>query len=397
MDAAFESIKSRPEVEVGLATIFECSSLLCHEADGVKMYAVPVDRKGGLYQYKKTDNIELWKQIAEAFQPDILHIWGSEMTHGLCAMSAMPNVPAVVYLQGLMAQIYKHDEAGISFLEKLRFITIRDIIEAKGIHASNHFEKKRAEIERLIISNVKNVILENDWSEINCKVISPDCRIFHSLLPINRRFASYEWKADEMEPHTIFTVAGGYPIKGHHILLKALAIIKRWYPDVKLYIPGYNPLNDDKGLRKLFTRGYTRYVKNLIKKNNLSNNIFYTGKLSMNEMATYMSKCNVFAMPSAIENHSSTLIEAMMVGAPCVTSYVGGVANYLRHGENGFMYRFDEPETLAGYVMRLFEDSELAARIGRIAMEESRKDRLTINISDDFVNAYTGILKDWKI
>ena len=113
----------------------------------------------------------------------------------------------------------------------------------------------------------------------------------------------------------------------------------------------------------------------------------------MNEMATYMSKCNVFAMPSAIENHSSTLIEAMMVGAPCVTSYVGGVADYLRHGENGFMYRFDEPETLAGYVMRLFEDTELAARMGRTSMEESRKDRLELNIAEDFVNAYTEILK----
>ena len=393
MDAAFESIKSRPEVEVGFATIFECSSLLFHEAEGVKMYAAPANRKRGLYQYKKEENIALWKQIAEDFQPDILNIWGTEMTHGLCAMAAMPNVPAVVYLQGLMAQIYNHDQAGIDLATKIRFTTIRDIIENKGIHANSPFEKKRVEIERQMISIAKNVLLENDWSAINCKAISPDCRIFRSLLPINKHFADFEWNADEMEPHTIFTVAGGYPIKGHHILLKALAIIKRWYPDVKLYIPGYNPLNDDKGRRKLFTRGYTRYVKNLIKKNNLSNNIFYTGKLSMNEMAQYMSRSNVFVMPSAIENHSSTLIEAMMVGAPCVTSYVGGVADYLRHGENGFMYRFDEPETLAGYVMRLFEDSELAAQVGQNALRGARKDRLKLNIAEDFFNAYTAILK----
>lgn len=393
MDAAYESIKDRTDVEVGFATIFDCSTLLRHKAEGVKMYAVPDDRNGDLYKYKKAENIALWKKIADDFQPDILHIWGTEMTHGLCAMAAMPGVPAVVYLQGLMAQIYNHGNSGIHFLEKLRYMTIRDVIESKGIHANSPFEKKRAEIEQQMISKAKNVLLENDWSAINCKAISPDCRIFHSLLPINKYFADFEWNADKMEPHTIFTVAGGYPIKGHHILLKALAIIKRWYPDVKLYIPGYNPLNDDKGLRKVFTHGYTRYVKSLIKKYDLSGNIIYTGKLSMNEMATYMSKCNVFAMPSAIENHSSTLIEAMMVGAPCVTSYVGGVADYLRHGENGFMYRFDEPETLAGYVMRLFEDTQLAARMGRTAMEKSRKDRLELNIAEDFVNAYTEILK----
>lgn len=393
MDAAYESIKHRSDVEVGFATIFECSTMLRHESEGVKMYAVPVDRKGGLYQHEKADNIAIWKQIAEDFQPDILHIWGTEMTHGLCAMAAMPGIPVVVYLQGLMAQIYNHGNSGINFVEKLRHTTIRDVIEAKGIHVNSPFEKKRAEIERQMIIKAKNVILENDWSAINCKAILPDCRIFRSLLPINKSFADYEWNADEMEQYTIFTVAGGYPIKGHHILLKALSIIKRWYPDVKLYIPGYNPLNDDKGIRKLLPRGYTCYVKSLIKKYDLSGHIFYTGKLSMKEMATYMSKCNVFVMPSAIENHSSTLIEAMMVGAPCVTSYVGGVADYLRHGENGFMYRFDEPETLAGYVMRLFEDPEMAVRMGRNAMESSRKDRLTLNIAEDFVNAYSEILK----
>lgn len=392
IDAAYESIKNCPEVKVGFATIYDCSTLLCHEAEGVKMYAVPDDRNEELYLYKKADNIALWKLIADDFQPDILHIWGTEMTHGLCAMAAMPNVPAVVYLQGLMAQIYNHDQSGIDLATKIRYTTIRDIIENKGIHASSPFEKKRAEIERQMISKAKNVLLENDWSAINCKSISPDCRIFHSLLPINKHFADFEWNADKMEPHTIFTVAGGYPIKGHHILLKALAVIKRWYPDVKLYIPGYNPLNDDKGLRKLLPHGYTRYVKSLIKKYDLSGNIIYTGKLSMNEMATYMSKCNVFAMPSAIENHSSTLIEAMMVGTPCVSSYVGGVSDYLRHGENGFIYRFDEPETLAGYVMKLFDDRSLAATIGENAKNSSRSERLSINIAEDFVNAYSSIL-----
>ena len=48
IDAAFEAIKDCADVDVGFATAFECSSLLCNEADGVKMYAVPVSRKSGL-------------------------------------------------------------------------------------------------------------------------------------------------------------------------------------------------------------------------------------------------------------------------------------------------------------------------------------------------------------
>lgn len=392
LDAAYEKIKDYPDLEIGLASIHNCSNLLCHESKGIKMYVVPNDLKGGLYQYKKEENLKLWKKIAEDFHPDIIHIWGDEMAHSLCALMAMPDIPAVVYLQGLMAQIYNHGHSGIDFLTKLRFTSIRDIIENKGIHINSPFEKKRKALENEIIRRAGNVILENEWSALNCKVINPSCHIFKSLLPINNYFANYEWSSEKAEPHSIFTVAGGYPIKGHHILLSALAILKRSYPDVKLYIPGYNPLNDDKGMRRLFPHGYTKYVRHLIKKNNLAENIVFLGKLSLKEMAESMSKCNVFVMPSAIENHSSTLIEAMMVGTPCVSSYVGGVSDYLKHGKNGFMYRFDEPETLAGYVMKLFDDRSLAATIGENAKNSSRSERLSINIAEDFVNAYSSIL-----
>ena len=42
--------------------------------------------------------------------------------------------------------------------------------------------------------------------------------------------------------------AANYPIKGLHMLLKALTIVKAYYPDVKLFIPGtpLRPVNSDK-------------------------------------------------------------------------------------------------------------------------------------------------------
>lgn len=393
MDAAFEKIKAFPEVQMGLASVHDCSSLLKHEVDSVKMYAVPNDLKGGLYQYKKNDNLQLWAKIAEDFKPDIIHIWGTEMAHSLCAILAMPDIPTVVYLQGLMAQICNHGHSGIDFPTKLRYTSIRDIIENKGVHANSPFEVKRKAIENEIIKRVGNVILENEWSALNCRVINPECRIFRSLLPINNYFANYDWIYDSCEPHSIFTVAGGYPIKGHHILLKALALVKKYYPDVKLYIPGYNPLNDDTGMRRVFPHGYTKYTRYLIKKNNLADHIVFMGKLSLKEMAEKMSTSSIFVMPSAIENHSSTLIEAMMVGTPCVSSFVGGVSEYLVNGQNGLLYRYDEPETLAGQVMKLFESRELSERIGKNAKESTRKERLSVNVGEDFIHAYREIVR----
>ena len=388
MDAAFESIKAFPELQMGLASVHNCSGFLKHEADGVKMYTVPNDLKGGIYQYQKKNNLRLWARIAEDFQPDVIHIWGTEMAHSLCAIMAMPETPTVVYLQGLMAQICNHGYSGIDFITKLRYTSLRDIVENKGVHANSPFERKRMVIEEEVIKKAGNVILENDWAALNCKVINPQCRVFRSFLPINNYFANFDWDYDSCPPHSIFTVAGGYPIKGHHILFKALAFVKKTYPDVKLYIPGYNPLHDDTGMRRLFPHGYTKYTRQLIIKYNLSENIVFLGKLSLKEMAEWMSKSAVFVMPSAIENHSSTLIEAMMVGAPCVSSYVGGVSDYLKNDENGFLYRYDEPETLAGLIMSLFGDRKLSERLGMKAKTETRRVRLSIKVADDFINTY---------
>ena len=58
--------------------------------------------------------------------------------------------------------------------------------------------------------------------------------------------------------------------------------------------------------------------------------------------AQEMETANVFVMPSSIENHSSTLIEAMIVGVPCVASDVGGISELITHGKTGFLYRFEE-------------------------------------------------------
>ena len=64
-----------------------------------------------------------------------------------------------------------------------------------------------------------------------------------------------------MESHTIMCPAADYPIKGLHMLLKALAIVKKQYPDVKLYVPG-SPLRPTNTLKaKLKETGYAGEIE----------------------------------------------------------------------------------------------------------------------------------------
>lgn len=49
-----------------------------------------------------------------------------------------------------------------------------------------------------------------------------------------------------------------------------------------------------------------------------------------------MLESNAFIMMSCIENHSSTLREAMYLGVPCISSAISSVPEFVTHGKNGF-------------------------------------------------------------
>lgn len=73
-----------------------------------------------------------------------------------------------------------------------------------------------------------------------------------------------------------------------------------------------------------------------------------------------------FGRPHVIpELMGLTILEAMACGTPAICSRVGGMPEFIRHGETGFI--FDEVEELGGYLRLLAEDPALVQQMGRQA------------------------------
>ena len=196
-----------------------------------------------------------------------------------------------------------------------------------------------------------------------------------------------------MIPHSLMCSAANYPIKGLHMLLKALVIVKNKYPDVKLSIPG-TALRKLTGLGNYFKQnGYEKFIRSQMEELDLKNNVEYTGRLTAIEMAKKMSESNCFVMCSAIENHSSTLKEAMTVGVPCVASYVGGVPEYAINEKNCLLYRFEDYEVLAQNIIRLFESQDLSERLSNRAMSDMSEGRLKNDFYKITKNIYAKLIK----
>ena len=87
------------------------------------------------------------------------------------------------------------------------------------------------------------------------------------------------------------------------------------------------------------------------------------------------------------------MIEAMIVGIPCVSSYVGGVPEYLTHNENGLLYSFEEQEILSAHIIKLFQDPSLAEKISLKAKMTMRNSRQSTNLKEELVTIYKNVLK----
>jgi glycosyltransferase involved in cell wall biosynthesis len=233
------------------------------------------------------------------------------------------------------------------------------------------------------------IISENDWCNSSICAIVPDIQVYSCPLSVNQTFSKAKWSMESAEPHSIICTASGYPLKGLHMVLRAVALLKKAYPDIRLYVPGQKMVSDDSVQWRLRKRGYTKYIEQLIKELGIEKQIVWLGRLSQEQLAEQYSRTSVFVLSSSIENHSSTLKEAMMVGVPSVASAVGGIPEYVRHGENGFLYRFEEYEIMAGYIKRLFDDKVLAVKLS----EAARRDMIRLHSGTDVYETMSDIYK----
>lgn len=385
LNAAYVASLGKKDLQLHIVTVANISKRKDGERDGNRFYILP---GGGTRNYNvdSVSNQSEWKRLREDVRPDAVIVWGTETRAAYLAVKMMQDLPIAIYMQGVMASISSHYYDGIPHEYKCR--TLRDYLN-KLYKSSDYMHfLRQVPLETQMFQMATAVIVENDWCEDMCRVVNPRLRVYHNKLPIRDIFYQGQWVAEKMEPKTIFTNAGGYPIKGHHILFKALAIVKQHYPDFKCYIPGQR-LSVFNNLKR--KTGFSTYLNKLITENNLEDNIIYTGSLTSEQMVDRLQTCNVFVMPSIVENHSSSLIEAMIVGAPCVTSLVGGNAGLVEHGKNALLYNSLDAQSLAGCIIRLFNNPQLAKAIGTKAYEirESRSN----SFGDDIQIIYSDLTK----
>lgn len=339
----------------------------CIELNNTRYYLLPGNGKNMLFYTKKYEKI--WNTVVSDFKPDVIHIHGTEYSHGLACMRALPNEKYILSIQGVLNRIKDVDFGGLSFFDALVNRTFRENTRFNGMIEMHWLHKKNAKHEREMIMRAKYANCVNDWDTSLVNEINPSVKVYRVEYNLRDSFYSAKkWSADEMIAHSIFTNPGGTPLKGIHNLFRALALVKPKYPDAKLYIPG---MGSEKGTLNI-TSGYTKYLSKLVKKLNLTDNIVFLGRQSGEQMMQLMRNANVVVVPSAIEGTSLVLREAMYLGCPCIASFRGGMADFISDKVDGYLYDYQEYSYLANRIMQVFEDKNIS-EMSKKAIEKAEK------------------------
>lgn len=372
LNAALSAAKKNPSIQLHIVTVGKVRQMVTEEHDGYFFYLLPVG-SGIRYDYNSVVNHQYWHKLIDIAKPDVAILWGTELRHSYLAMKYLDGIPKAIFIQGVVTSIYNHYFDGVP--SKYQCHTVLDFVNSIVGRSAKAYYGKQSLLEKEMINMADGIIVENEWATNTCKMLNKSVRVFGGKLPIKKCFFEGKWDADSIESYSIFTNAGGYPIKGHHVLFKALAYVKQFYPSFKCYIPGTQLSFYNHYRRK---SGYIAFLNRLIKDGKLEDNIIYTGSLSSKEMVKYLERANVFVMPSLVENQSSSLIEAMVVGTPCISSMAGGTQDYIQHNVNGLLYNTLDAVSLASHIVSLFDNKEKAKMMSQnsLSFRKTREDDL---------------------
>ena len=228
MDALLGDFQGEEGYEIVVATTRKIKKTVKFVDGNITYYALP-DNVPLLYNENKKSNIRAWQSLLDEEKPDLIQVWGTEFTHGLCALRLAKNVPSVVYMQGYVGAIARYYQAGISYTELKQTITPRDFIKRDGILQQQRKYFKQAKKEAEILKLSGRIICENEWCADNLKAVVPNLKTYRVPLSINKVFFNYRWDIKDADKYSVICTASGYTIKGLHMLLRAVALITRNY------------------------------------------------------------------------------------------------------------------------------------------------------------------------
>ena len=138
--------------------------------------------------------------------------------------------------------------------------------------------------------------------------------------------------------------------KGLEVALDAFQSISDRFPQASFDIVGDGPT--------------AASIRQRVASMGLQGRVTLHGATSPDEVAAILNSASIFVIASFAEGVPTVIMEAMGAGLPVVATQVGGIAEIVSDGVNGYLVRPGDPEAVAARLSQLIDDPQLRQTLG---------------------------------
>ncbi|MDQ3996680.1 MAG: glycosyltransferase family 4 protein, partial [Gemmatimonadota bacterium] len=179
-------------------------------------------------------------------------------------------------------------------------------------------------------------------------------------------------------PDELLIVAVGslFPVKGHIVLLEALAMLRE-----AAELPPWRAAIAGTGREERALRGF-------VDEHGLTDRVALLGFRS--DVPDVLAAADVYAMPSLYEGSPLALMEAMFAGKAIAASAAGGIPELVSHDQEALLTPPGHAAELAMSLRSLLSDPERRARLAAAAQQRAASRFTLERMTDDYERLYTG-------
>ncbi len=157
------------------------------------------------------------------------------------------------------------------------------------------------------------------------------------------------------KPITFLTIGRLLGEKGFHEYAQAAQIVKACYPEVIFQLLGSEDPSPDaislNEVKNWHAQGWIEYLS------------------STDDVRPYLQGCHIYVLPSYHEGMPRTVLEAMSIGRPILTTDVPGCRETVIPGENGYLVPKADTQALVERMIWFIENRDQWERMGRRSHE----------------------------
>lgn len=328
---------------------------------------------------KNENELNIYNRIINDFQPDLIHVFGSESNFGLIGEEL--NIPIVLHVQGIINPYlnawFPPSFSYASLVSMYGFNFLKSLKIFSEYYSFIHNAKQ----ERKIMKVIPNYMGRTKWDKSVVSLMSPNSKYYYCSEILRPVFYNQKtWQVKQRKKVIITSTISSPFYKGYDLILKSAKIL---FNQTDLLfewnIYGFNSFEHIEKHLKIKSKDYSIQVK---------------GVINAPQLVEALLDSDLFVHPSYIDNSPNSICEAQILGLPIISTNVGGISSLIKSEYNGILIPSNDPYSLASSIINLSVNKELATKLGANAHLTAIERHDVKTISSDLFNIYKVILND---